>query len=107
MLAPSQLLPNVEAFDSIADFVTEQIDAYADHLAKVPVFERRVCQLSPAFAESHYRGRLLNIYPLPKYLACRSTGAGDDAEHGTSVHFVTEELDGGPVILQARCRSCW
>ena len=42
---------------------------------------------------------------LPKYQGLhthqRAIEAGDD-EHGASVHFVTEELDGGPVILQAR-----
>lgn len=53
-----------------------------------------------------YQGRMLNIHPslLPKYTGLnthqRAIDAGD-SEHGTSVHFVTEELDGGPVILQA------
>jgi len=55
----------------------------------------------------HYRGRLLNIHPslLPKYPGLhthrRALEAGD-TEHGATVHFVTEELDGGPSILQAR-----
>jgi phosphoribosylglycinamide formyltransferase-1 len=54
-----------------------------------------------------FAGRLLNIHPslLPKYPGLhthqRAIEAGD-AEAGASVHFVTEELDGGPVILQAR-----
>lgn len=62
--------------------------------------------LSPAFI-SRFRGRILNIHPslLPKYQGLhthrRAIEAGD-AEHGASVHFVTEELDGGPVVLQAR-----
>ena len=56
---------------------------------------------------SHYKGRLVNIHPslLPKYQGLhthqRALDAGD-SEHGVSVHFVTEELDGGPVILQAK-----
>ena len=56
---------------------------------------------------SHYQGKMLNIHPslLPKYAGLnthqRAIDAGD-SEHGTSVHFVTEELDGGPVILQAK-----
>ncbi|SKA51142.1 phosphoribosylglycinamide formyltransferase [Photobacterium toruni] len=56
---------------------------------------------------SHYQGKMLNIHPslLPKYAGLnthqRAIDAGDN-EHGTSVHFVTEELDGGPVILQAK-----
>lgn len=54
----------------------------------------------------HYQGRLLNIHPslLPKYKGLhthqRALEAGD-AEHGCSVHFVTEELDGGPLVVQA------
>jgi phosphoribosylglycinamide formyltransferase-1 len=52
-------------------------------------------------------GRVINIHPslLPKYRGLhthrRALEAGD-AEHGVSVHFVTAELDGGPVIAQAR-----
>lgn len=55
----------------------------------------------------HYEGRMLNIHPslLPKYKGVnthqRALDAGDQ-EHGVSVHFVTEELDGGPVVLQAK-----
>jgi phosphoribosylglycinamide formyltransferase-1 len=54
-----------------------------------------------------YFGRLLNIHPslLPKYPGLhthqRALDAGD-REHGATVHFVTEELDGGPPIVQAR-----
>lgn len=62
--------------------------------------------LTPAFVQ-HYQGKLLNIHPslLPKYQGLnthqRAIDAGDKV-HGVSVHFVTEELDGGPVILQAK-----
>ncbi|PCH96135.1 MAG: phosphoribosylglycinamide formyltransferase [Gammaproteobacteria bacterium] len=62
--------------------------------------------LTPAFVQ-YYQGKLLNIHPslLPKYQGLnthqRAIDAGDK-EHGVSVHFVTEELDGGPVILQAK-----
>ncbi|KJF79957.1 phosphoribosylglycinamide formyltransferase [Photobacterium angustum] len=54
-----------------------------------------------------FKGKMLNVHPslLPKYPGLnthqRAMDAGDNV-HGTSVHFVTEELDGGPVILQAR-----
>lgn len=53
-----------------------------------------------------FPGRILNIHPsiLPKYPGldtyARVLAAGDK-EHGTSVHFVTEQLDGGPLIAQA------
>lgn len=55
----------------------------------------------------HYAGKMLNIHPslLPKYPGLhthRKAIENGDSEHGTSVHFVTEELDGGPVILQAK-----
>jgi len=62
--------------------------------------------LSPSIAK-HFRGRMLNIHPslLPKYPGLhthqRALEAGDN-EHGTSIHFVTEELDGGPLICQKR-----
>lgn len=53
-----------------------------------------------------FLGRIMNIHPslLPKYRGLhthrRALGAGDK-EHGCSIHFATNELDGGPVILQA------
>lgn len=55
----------------------------------------------------HYEGRMLNIHPslLPAYrgLHTHRRALQDKAhEHGASVHFVTEELDGGPLVLQAR-----
>ncbi|WP_368877407.1 phosphoribosylglycinamide formyltransferase [Providencia vermicola] len=55
----------------------------------------------------HYAGKMLNIHPslLPKYPGLhthRKAIENGDSEHGTTVHFVTEELDGGPVILQAK-----
>ena len=62
--------------------------------------------LSTAFVE-RFQGRMLNIHPslLPKYKGLhthrRALEAGD-AWHGASVHFVTPELDGGPVVMQAR-----
>jgi phosphoribosylglycinamide formyltransferase-1 len=62
--------------------------------------------LSPWFV-THYAGRILNIHPalLPAYPGLdthqRVLDAGEPW-HGSSVHFVTEELDGGPTILQGR-----
>jgi len=64
--------------------------------------------LSPAFVE-HYEGKVLNIHPalLPKYPGLkthqRALDAGDEW-HGSTVHFVTAELDAGPRILQGRLR---
>ncbi|MBD8164111.1 phosphoribosylglycinamide formyltransferase [Erwinia persicina] len=80
-----------------------EIDAYAPDLVVLAGYMRI---LSPAFV-LHYAGRMLNIHPslLPKYPGLhthRQAIENGDDEHGTSVHFVTEELDGGPVILQAK-----
>lgn len=62
--------------------------------------------LSSAFVQ-HFQGLILNIHPslLPKYTGTNTHQRAIDAretEHGVSVHFVTEELDGGPVIAQER-----
>ena len=54
-----------------------------------------------------YAGKMLNIHPslLPKFQGLnthqRAIDAGE-SEHGASIHFVTAELDGGPVIAQSR-----
>ena len=56
---------------------------------------------------NHYAGRMLNIHPslLPKYKGLnthqQAIEAGD-REHGATVHFVTPDLDSGPLIIQAR-----
>lgn len=79
-----------------------EIDSFAPALVVLAGFMRI---LSAAFV-SHYAGRVLNIHPslLPLYRGThtheRVLEAGEK-EHGVSVHFVTEELDGGPVVLQA------
>ncbi|HAQ72638.1 phosphoribosylglycinamide formyltransferase [Stutzerimonas nitrititolerans] len=88
-----------DAFDAA---LMEHIDAYAPQLVVLAGFMRI---LTPAFVR-HYQGRLLNIHPslLPRHKGLdthrRALEAGD-SEHGCSVHFVTEELDGGPVAIQA------
>ena len=55
---------------------------------------------------NHYAGKLINIHPslLPKYRGLDTHAkalAAHDAVHGMSIHFVTETLDGGPIIGQA------
>jgi phosphoribosylglycinamide formyltransferase-1 len=62
--------------------------------------------LSPGFV-ARYAGRMLNIHPslLPKHKGLhthRRALEAMDREHGASVHFVTAELDGGPLVLQSR-----
>lgn len=62
--------------------------------------------LTAEFVE-HFAGKLINIHPslLPKFKGLHTHQRAIDAgetEHGASVHFVTAELDDGPVILQAK-----
>jgi phosphoribosylglycinamide formyltransferase-1 len=83
--------------------LVSRIDRHAPGLVVLAGFMRI---LSDEFVD-RYAGRLLNIHPslLPKYPGLhthRRVLEAGDREHGASVHFVTAELDGGPVILQAR-----
>ncbi|MFK3776235.1 phosphoribosylglycinamide formyltransferase [Pseudomonas xanthosomatis] len=88
-----------EAFDAA---LMALIDGFEPDLVVLAGFMRI---LSGGFVR-HYQGRLLNIHPslLPLYKGLhthqRALEAGD-SEHGCSVHFVTEELDGGPLVVQA------
>jgi phosphoribosylglycinamide formyltransferase-1 len=92
--------PDREAYGrALGDIVA----AYAPQLVVLAGFMRI---LSDEFV-LRFAGRMLNIHPslLPQYAGLhthrRALEAGD-REHGASVHFVTPELDGGPVVLQAR-----
>ena len=95
-----------KAFDSRESYdhaLIEKIDALKADIVVLAGFMRI---LTPAFVQ-HFSGKLLNIHPslLPKYQGLNTHQRALDAkdqEHGVSVHFVTEELDGGPVILQAK-----
>ncbi|MBD2858389.1 phosphoribosylglycinamide formyltransferase [Spongiibacter sp. KMU-158] len=93
-------------FDSRESFdiaLSEVIDQFQPDLVVLAGFMRI---LTPDFVR-RYLGRLLNIHPslLPKYPGLhthqRAIDAGD-SEAGATVHFVTEELDGGPPVLQAK-----
>ncbi|MGX9847130.1 phosphoribosylglycinamide formyltransferase [Limimaricola litoreus] len=89
-----------EAFEAA---LTERLEAAAPDIICLAGFMRI---LTPGFI-ARWEGRMLNIHPslLPKYRGlhthARALEAGD-AEHGVSVHEVTAELDGGPVLGQAR-----
>ncbi|WP_127959585.1 phosphoribosylglycinamide formyltransferase [Serratia microhaemolytica] len=96
----SKHFADAEAFDQA---LIATIDQYQPDLIVLAGYMRI---LGTAFVQ-HYRGRVLNIHPslLPKYPGLethRRAIDNGDREHGTSVHFVTEQLDGGPVILQAK-----
>lgn len=89
--------------DGFDETLQQQIDSFKPDLVVLAGFMRI---LTPAFVR-HYQGRMLNIHPslLPLYKGIhthrRVLEDGGD-EHGVSVHFVTPELDGGPVIIQAK-----
>jgi phosphoribosylglycinamide formyltransferase 1 len=81
-------------------------EALEEHRPEVIVLAGFMRILSAQFVE-RYAGRILNIHPslLPKYRGLhthRRALEAPDLEHGASVHFVTAELDGGPVVLQSR-----
>lgn len=99
-VVPNKDYPTREAFDAALQAV---IDGYAPDLVVLAGFMRI---LTPAFVE-HYAGRMLNIHPslLPLYPGLHTHEAAiaaGDAEHGATVHFVTAELDHGPMVDQAR-----
>jgi phosphoribosylglycinamide formyltransferase-1 len=92
--------PNRAAYDAA---LAERIDGFDPGLVLLAGFMRI---LTPGFV-ARYQGRMFNIHPslLPKFRGLhthrRALEAGETV-HGASVHFVTAELDGGPVVLQAR-----
>lgn len=93
-------------FDSRDSFDAALMDTIDSFDAELIVLAGFMRILTPEFTE-HYLGRMLNIHPslLPKYQGLhthqRALDAGD-SEHGVSVHFVTAELDGGPIAVQAK-----
>ncbi len=102
---PAQAL-DVKAYEDRAAFdmaLADAIEAYQPDLVVLAGYMRI---LTADFVQ-RFAGRMINIHPslLPKYPGLhthRQAIDNQDDEHGTSVHFVTEQLDGGPVILQAK-----
>lgn len=96
---PKTDYPTRELYD---EALARVIDGFGPDLVVLAGFMRI---LSAGFVD-HYRGRMLNIHPslLPAYRGLhthqRVLEAGDTV-HGCSVHFVTPDLDAGPVIIQA------
>ncbi len=95
-----------QEFASRAEFdaaLQQEIDRFAPDLVVLAGFMRI---LTPGFV-AHYEGRLLNIHPslLPLFPGLHTHQQALDAgetEHGATVHFVTAELDHGPVVAQAK-----
>jgi phosphoribosylglycinamide formyltransferase-1 len=102
---PTAVVANKE-YATRAEFdaaLQETIDRFAPDLVVLAGFMRI---LTAPFVE-HYEGRMLNIHPslLPLFPGLGTHQQAIDAgekEHGATVHFVTAELDHGPIVAQAR-----
>ena len=91
-------------FDSKLSFDQEIMKVIDNYQAEVIILAGYMRILSADFI-SKYSGKILNIHPslLPKFPGLNTHQRAIDAsekKHGASVHFVTEEVDGGPVIAQ-------
>ena len=101
-VVPDKQFPDRGSFDAA---LAAELESSGARLVVLAGFMRI---LSAEFVQ-RFAGRLLNIHPslLPKYKGLdthvRALAAGD-SHHGASVHYVTAELDGGPVVMQGRLR---
>ncbi len=101
-IVPVKQFPDRSTFDAA---LGREIEASGARLVALAGFMRI---LSAEFVQ-RFAGRLLNIHPslLPKYKGLDTHAraiAAAETHHGASVHYVTAELDGGPVIMQGRLR---
>ncbi|WP_374518650.1 phosphoribosylglycinamide formyltransferase [Undibacterium squillarum] len=99
IVVPSKGAASREAYDAE---LQRQIDAFSPDLVVLAGFMRI---LTPAFT-AHYENRMLNIHPslLPSFVGLHTHQQALDAGvkvHGATVHFVTAELDHGPIVAQA------
>ena len=99
-VVPNKEFPTRAAFDAA---LQATIDRFAPDLVVLAGFMRI---LTAPFVE-HYAGRMLNIHPslLPLFPGLHTHRQALDAgvlDHGATVHFVTAQLDHGPVVAQAR-----
>jgi phosphoribosylglycinamide formyltransferase-1 len=97
-VVPNKDYPTREAFDAA---LREVIDSFQPHLVVLAGFMRI---LTPGFV-AHYAGRMLNIHPsllplFPGLHTHEAALASGLAQHGATVHFVTAELDHGPMVDQ-------
>ena len=102
---PAQALPAAETTDRVAydRALAAAIQIYSPSLIVLAGFMRI---LSAQFVRD-FAGKILNIHPslLPKFPGLhthRRALEAHEPEHGATVHFVTEQLDGGPGVIQAR-----
>ena len=92
-------VPDRESFDAA---LAHEIDTFAPDLVALAGFMR---VLTPGFVD-RYAGRMLNVHPslLPSFAGLKTHQQALDAGvrlHGASVHFVTSQLDHGPIVIQS------
>ena len=98
---------STKAYETREAYDTELMDIIDNYEPNLVILAGFMRILSEKFVK-HYAGKLLNIHPslLPKYKGLKTHDrvleAGDKI-HGATVHYVTDELDGGPIIQQASC----
>ena len=101
---PTVVIPHRE-FMCREDFDANLLSAIKPLTPELVVLAGFMRILSAGFVNA-LKGTLINIHPslLPQYRGCnthqRALEAGEK-EHGTTVHYVTETLDGGPIISQS------
>jgi len=93
-----------ELFNSKKAFDRELISIIDQQEVELIVLAGYMRILTPLFV-SHYFGKILNIHPslLPKFPGLNTHQRvleSSDTIHGTSVHFVVDKLDSGPIIAQ-------
>ena len=91
--------PDRDSFDAA---LAREIDSFGPDLVVLAGFMR---VLTAGFVD-HYAGRMLNVHPslLPSFPGLKTHQQALDAGvrlHGASVHFVTSQLDHGPIVAQA------
>jgi phosphoribosylglycinamide formyltransferase-1 len=101
-VVPVKNFPDRQAFEAA---LGAEIEASGARLVALAGFMRI---LSPGFVQ-RFEGRLLNIHPslLPAYKGLDTHArvlAARESHHGASVHYVTAELDGGPVLMRGQLR---
>jgi phosphoribosylglycinamide formyltransferase-1 len=99
VLDPSEFISR-EAYDVA---LQATVDKYFPDLVVLAGFMRI---LGKAFVQ-YFQGRLINIHPslLPRYKGLnthKKVLAAQEKEHGVTIHLVTEDLDGGPILAQAK-----
>ena len=102
---PAHIVSSKKFTDGVSfeNSLSNVMEGYPFDLIVLAGFMKR---LSPHFV-CKYQSKIINIHPslLPKYPGLNTHKRvleNNEKEHGSTVHFVTEELDGGPVIAQEK-----